>query len=35
MNVVQHIGAQAGLLPREELLKHLENRPEDYIAEKI
>ncbi len=35
MNVVQHIGAQEGLLPREELLKHLGNRPEDYIATKI
>ena len=35
MNVVQHIGAQEGLLPREELLKHLENRPDDYVASKI
>lgn len=35
MSVVQQVGAQAGLLPREELLKHLENRPEDYIASKI
>lgn len=35
MSVVQKIGAQAGLLPREELLKHLENRPTDYIASKI
>ncbi|MCA9353936.1 MAG: carbohydrate kinase family protein [Candidatus Kaiserbacteria bacterium] len=35
MNVVQHVGAQAGLLSREELLKHLENRPEDYVATKI
>jgi ribokinase len=35
MNVVQHIGAQAGLLSREELLKHLENRPEHYVASKI
>lgn len=35
MNVVQHIGAQAGLLSREELLKYLENRPEDYVASKI
>ncbi len=35
MSVVQHIGAQAGLLPREELMKYLENRPEDYVAEKI
>ncbi|MFW6210362.1 MAG: carbohydrate kinase family protein [Patescibacteria group bacterium] len=35
MNVVQHIGAQAGLLTREQLLEHLENRPDDYIASKI
>ncbi len=35
MNVVQHIGAQAGLLSREEILKHLENRPDDYVASKI
>jgi sugar/nucleoside kinase (ribokinase family) len=35
MNVVQHIGAQAGLLSREELLKHLENRPEHYVASKV
>jgi hypothetical protein len=30
MGVVQEIGAQAGLLTRDELLKHLENAPEDY-----
>ena len=35
MNVVQHIGAQAGLLSREDLLKYLENRPEEYVARKI
>ena len=35
MNVVQHIGAQAGLLSREELLTYLENRPEDYVARTI
>ena len=35
MNVVQKIGAQAGLLKREELLKYLENRPDDYVASKI
>lgn len=35
MSVVQHIGAQAGLLPMEELMKHLENRPGDYVASKI
>lgn len=35
MSVVQKVGAQAGLLPREELLKLLENRPEDYVASKV
>jgi len=35
MSVVQHIGAQAGLLPMEELMKYLDNRPDDYVAEKI
>ena len=35
MSVVQKVGAQAGLLSREELLKYLENRPEDYFASKI
>ena len=35
MNVVQHVGAQAGLLPMEELMKHLANRPDDYVASKI
>lgn len=35
MNVVQHIGAQEGLLTKEELLKHLENSPEDYKPKKI
>jgi sugar/nucleoside kinase (ribokinase family) len=35
MSVVQHIGAQAGLLPMAELQKHLENRPGDYVASKI
>jgi ribokinase len=35
MSVVQHIGAQAGLLPLEELMKHLEARPDDYVASKI
>ncbi len=35
MSVVQYIGAQAGLLPLEELLKYLENRPADYIASRI
>lgn len=35
MAVVQKIGAQAGLLTRDELLKHLENRPEGYLPTKI
>jgi ribokinase len=35
MNVVQHIGAQAGLLTMEEVMKHLENRPDDYVVSKI
>lgn len=35
MSVVQQIGAQAGLLPRNELLKFLENRPTEYVATKI
>ncbi len=32
MNVVQHIGAQAGLLTQEELEGYLASRPEDYVA---
>lgn len=35
MNVVQHIGAQKGLLPRAKLEELLKNRPEDYIPKKI
>jgi len=35
MNVVQHIGAQRGLLTREALEELLENAPEDYKATKI
>jgi sugar/nucleoside kinase (ribokinase family) len=35
MSVVQKIGAQAGLLTKDDLLKHLENRPTEYIATKI
>jgi len=35
MNVVQHIGAQAGLLTREKLEELLKDAPEDYRAEKI
>lgn len=35
MNVVQYIGAQKGLLTREQLLKFLEEAPEEYVAKKI
>ena len=35
MSVVQHIGAQAGLLSRDEIQKYLENRPADYEPTKI
>jgi len=35
MSVVQYIGAQAGLLTREQLLKFLENAPENYVAQKV
>ncbi len=35
MNVVQYIGAQEGLLTREQLLKHLDEAPEMYKATKI
>ena len=35
MSVVQHIGAQAGLLTRDDLLQYLENSPELYKASPI
>jgi ribokinase len=35
MSVVQKIGAQAGLLTRDELLKLLQNAPADYVPTKI
>lgn len=35
MSVVQHIGAQEGLLSKEALLEHLKNAPESYRPEKI
>lgn len=35
MNVVQHIGAQEGLLSREKLEEYLANAPEDYKPVKI
>lgn len=35
MSVVQHIGAQEGLLTREQLEEYLTNAPADYVAKKI
>jgi sugar/nucleoside kinase (ribokinase family) len=35
MNVVQHVGAQTGLLTRSELEKLLEQRPTDYVAKEL
>ena len=35
MSVVQHIGAQAGLLARNELLEYLEKAPEEYQVKQI
>jgi len=35
MNVVQHIGAQEGLLSREKLEEYLASRPDEYVASKI
>lgn len=35
MSVVQHVGAQGGLLKREELLNFLKNAPADYAVTKI
>jgi sugar/nucleoside kinase (ribokinase family) len=35
MSVVQHVGAQKGLLSREQLEEHLANAPEDYKPRKI
>jgi ribokinase len=35
MSVVQHIGAQAGLLPKEALLGYLTNHPVEYVAKQI
>lgn len=35
MSVVQHIGAQAGLLSREALEGHLQVRPEEYKAKRL
>lgn len=35
MSVVQHVGAQVGLLTREQLEKHLANAPADYKPQQI
>ena len=35
MNVVQKIGAQAGLLSRDEIEKHLANAPDDYKVSEL
>jgi sugar/nucleoside kinase (ribokinase family) len=35
MNVVQHVGAQTGLLSREQLQEYLAKAPEDYKVKKI
>ena len=35
MNVVQHVGAQAGHLTEEELLELLVNKPDSYFVEEI
>lgn len=35
MNVVQHIGAQKGLLTREQLEKYLTEKPQDYEPKKV
>ena len=35
MSVVQKVGAQAGLLSREELEKYLAEAPEDYVPKKV
>lgn len=35
MSVVQYVGAQKGLLTRDALLSHLENRPEAYQARRV
>lgn len=35
MSVVQHIGAQKGLLTREEIAKYLESAPANYVPSKV
>ncbi|MFT7557585.1 MAG: ribokinase [Planctomycetota bacterium] len=35
MSVVQHVGAQEGLLTKEQLLEYLADAPEEYVAEQL
>jgi hypothetical protein len=35
MSVVKQVGAQKGLLSKEELLQYLKNAPEDYKVKEI
>lgn len=35
MSVIRHVGAQEGLLTREELEKYLAEKPENYMAQKV
>lgn len=35
MSVVQYVGAQQGLLSRDQLMEHLENAPEDYHPQEV
>jgi len=35
MNVVQHVGAQAGLLTKNKIEEHLKNAPEDYMVKEM
>ncbi|MGB3945872.1 MAG: carbohydrate kinase family protein [Candidatus Saccharimonadales bacterium] len=35
MSVVQQLGAQAGLLSRDEIMRHLQNAPSDYLVTEV
>jgi len=35
MSVVQHIGAQEGLLTKEKIEEYIESAPEDYVVKEI
>jgi hypothetical protein len=35
MNVVQHVGAQAGLLSKDDILKYLSEAPEWYKVSEV